>query len=51
MKSMKFLSLLLFLLFLAVSISLPTVVNAKSGDEPEHGKSVVIYRGIIGVTH
>jgi penicillin amidase len=52
MKSMKFLSLLLVLLFLAVSTSLPTVACAKSGDEPKHDKSVVIYRDIhYGVPH
>ena len=52
MKSMKFLSLVLVLLFLAVSISLPTVASAQSADEPNHDKSVVIYRDInYGVPH
>lgn len=51
MKSRKILSLLLVSLFLAVSISLPTVAGAKSGDEPKHHKSVVIYRDNYGVPH
>lgn len=51
MNSKKILSIVLILLFLVVSIILPAVTDAKSGDKPKNKQSVVIYRDGYGVPH
>jgi penicillin amidase len=51
MKSRRILSLILISLFLVVSISLPALATAKSGEKPKHNQSVAIYRDSYGVPH
>jgi len=51
MKSRKILSVILVFLFLAVSISIPTLTSAKPVVKPKHNQSVVIYRDTYGVPH